>query len=93
MSTTINLGLWAGILAGRSWRSLGCFPEGADVTRERAISVAEVTQPGFTGLPLHTSRYLDEPVCPPIIICMFSCNILFFMLMAFVTSYLYLVLV
>ena len=32
--------------------------EGADVTHERAISVAEVTQPGFTGLSFHTSRYL-----------------------------------
>jgi hypothetical protein len=25
-----------------------------------------VTQPGFTGLSFHTSRYFDEPVCPPI---------------------------
>ena len=67
--------------------------DGADVTRERAISVAEVTQPGFTGLSFHTSKYLDEPVCPPIIIFMFICTIMFVIWLAFATSFFYLVLV
>ena len=52
--------------------------EGADVTRVRATSVAEVTSPSFTRLSFHTSRYMDDPTCPPIIYCMFVCTILFF---------------
>ena len=52
--------------------------EDADVTRERAISVAKVAQPGFTGLPFHTSRYIDGPACPPIIIFMRICTIMLF---------------
>ena len=54
--------------------------EGADVTRERAFSVAEVTQYGFAGLSLHTSKYIDGPACPPIILIVFICTILFFLL-------------
>ena len=39
--------------------------EGAYLTRERATSVVEVAQPGFTGLSFHTFRYIDGPACPP----------------------------
>ena len=75
--------------AGATWgASKWRGAKGATVTRERAISVAEVTQPGFTGLSFHTSRHLDEPVCPPLIIFMLMCTILFFMLLACVTFYL-----
>ena len=63
-STPISLGVRTGILAGSGWRSLGASQwrgaEGADVTRERAISFAEVAQPGLPdcpSIPPSTWRY------------------------------------
>ena len=67
--------------AGAAWSaSQWRGAEGADVTRERAISVAEVTPPGFAGLSFNTSRYMDGPACPPMIIFMLICAILFVIL-------------
>ena len=65
-----------------------CGAEGADVTRERAISVAEVTPSGFAGLSFHTSKYMDGPTCPPLLIFMCMCTILFFFLLALNVSFL-----
>ena len=62
--------------------------EGADVTRERATSVAEVTPPSFTGLSFHTSRFMNDPTCPPIIYIMVICTILFFCMLLINVCYL-----
>ncbi len=67
--------------AASQWRGAA----GADVMRERAISVVEVTQPGFTGLSFHTSRYLPASAFS-IIIFMLICAILFFIMLACTTS-------
>ena len=75
--------------AGAAWvASQWRGAEGADVMRERAISVAEVTQLGFTGLSFHTSRYIDGIACPPLIFIMFICTILLFLLLAINLSFL-----
>ncbi len=62
--------------------------EGADVTRERATSVAEGAPSSFTGLSFNTSRYIDGPTCPPIIYCMFICTVLFFLMLTINVCYL-----
>ena len=75
--------------AGAAWSaSQWRGAEGADVTRERATSVAEVTSPSSTGLSFHTSRYMDDPTCPPIIYIMFICTILVFVLLLINVCYL-----
>ena len=75
--------------AGAAWSaSQWRGAEGADVTRERATSVAEVTSPSSTGLSFHTSRYMDDPTCPPIIYLMFMCTILLLFLLLISVCYL-----
>ena len=65
--------------AGATWSaSQWRGAEGAYVTRERAVSVVEVTPPGFTGLSFHTSKHIDGPTGPPSIIFVFVCTILLF---------------
>jgi len=60
---------------------LGALPSGAGPKAQMSrASVAEVTSPSFNGLSFHTSKYMDGPICPPIIYCMFICTILFFLL-------------
>ena len=46
-----------------------------------------MTPTGFAGRSFHTSRYMDGPMCPPIILFMFICTIPFFFLLAVNVSF------
>ena len=78
----------AGAWAASSWRGA----EGATtITRERATAASEVQSwAGVTSLAhLHTYKFSGDTDMPPLLIFMFVCIIVFFLLLFFGSAYLH----